>query len=184
VTEVCAPAHLVISLPPVAGAVSGGWAGAGWGALAAALCGGLPALVIAAGVRSGRFTDRHVGDRAQRPWLIAVIAVLVVAALVLLAVLGAPRLMVATVAAMLVALAVIGPITHWWKISFHTAVAAGSVIVLAHVWPPVPTYLIGGPIVAVIAWARVRLRDHTAAQTLAGAVAGAGATLVTFAALL
>ncbi len=183
-TEVFAPAHLVISLPLTVGAVTSGWPGFGWGVLAAALCGGVPAMVIAAGVKSGRFTDRHIGERSQRPWLIGVIVALVIAALVLLVLLGAPRIMVATVSVMLATLAVTGPVTHWWKISFHTAVAAGSVVVLAHVWPAAPVYLVGGVLVALIAWGRVQIQDHTPAQTAVGVAAGAGATWLTLAALL
>ncbi|MFF4779034.1 hypothetical protein ACFY05_40040 [Microtetraspora fusca] len=184
VTEVFAPAPLVIGLPLVVGATTNGWAGVAWGAVASGLCGGIPAVVIRAGVRSGRFSDRHIGDRKQRPWLIGVIVALVVLTLLLLAALGAPRVMVAAVAAMLATLAIVGPVTHWWKISFHTAVASGSVVFLAHIWPALPVYLVGGLLVAVIAWGRVRLGDHTAAQAVAGAAAGAAATWGTLAALV
>ncbi|MGW0485834.1 hypothetical protein [Nonomuraea sp. NPDC003214] len=182
-----APAHLVIGLPLVVGAVSGGWAGLGWGAAAAALCGGVPALVIRAGVRSGRFGDRHVGERSQRPWLVGVIAGLVVAALALLVVLGAPWVMIVCVAIMLATLAVVGPITLAWKISFHTAVAAGSVVMLAATVPPGVAAVVGGAgalLVGAIAWSRSRLGDHTPAQTAAGAAAGAAATWATIAVML
>ncbi|MER5322283.1 phosphatase PAP2 family protein [Streptosporangium roseum] len=183
-TEVFAPAHFVIGLPLAVGAVTSGWAGLGWGALAAGLCGGVPAGVIAAGVRSGRFGNRHITDRAQRPWLIGVIVALVVAALVLLALLGAPRVMVVCVAIMLATLAVVGPITLAWKISFHTAVPAGSVVMLAHMLPAVPVYVVGVLLVALIGWSRVVIGDHTPAQTAAGAVAGGAATWVTLALFL
>ncbi|MBE1566513.1 hypothetical protein [Nonomuraea africana] len=179
-----APAHLVIGLPLAVGAISSGWAGLGWGALAAALCGGIPAGVIALGVKSGRFGNRHITTRSERPKLIAVIVALVVAALVLLAVLGAPMVMVACVAIMLATLAVVGPITLVWKISFHTAVAAGSVVMLAKLLPAVPVWVLGGLVVAAIGWSRVAINDHTAAQVSAGAVAGAAASWLTLAVLL
>jgi amino acid permease len=181
---VFAPAHFVMGLPLAVGAITGGWQGLAWAAVAAALCGGIPALLIAAGVKSGRFVDRHITDRAQRPKLIGIIVALVVAALVLLVALGAPRVMVACVAIMLATLAVVGPITFWWKISFHTAVAAGSVVMLAQVLPPLPVYLTGAAVVAAIAWSRAMIRDHTPAQTTAGAAAGAAATWATLAVLL
>ncbi|WP_310742281.1 hypothetical protein [Microbispora sp. H13382] len=183
-TEVFAPAHIVMGLPLVVGAVTGGWAGAAWGALTAALCGGIPLGVLLAGVRSGRFGDKHVRDRAQRPKLIGLIVVLVVTALALMVMLGAPRLMVAGVTAMLATLAVTGPVTLWWKISFHTAVAAGGVVMLAWVLPPVPVYAAGAVLVSALAWSRVVIRDHTAAQTVAGAAAGGAATWLTLAVLL
>ncbi|WP_433542021.1 hypothetical protein ACQP10_38360 (plasmid) [Streptosporangium sandarakinum] len=178
-----APAHLVIGLPLVVGAVTSGWAGLAWGAVAAGLCGGIPAGVIAVGVKSGRFGNRHLTDRSQRPWLVGVIAALVVAALALLAVLGAPRVMVVCVAIMLATLAVVGPITLVWKISFHTAVAGGSVVMLARILPAVPVYVVGVLLVVVIGWSRARIRDHTPAQAAAGAAAGGAATWVTLALL-
>ncbi|NUW39320.1 hypothetical protein [Nonomuraea rhodomycinica] len=182
VTDVLAPQVLVIAMPPLVGLLAEGWAGAAWGLLASALCGGVPAAVIALGVRSGRLDSHHIVDRARRtgPLLSAVGAVLV--ALVLLVALGAPTLLVATVTAMLVALAVTVPVTLRWKISFHAAVSAGTVVVLAHVLPPVPTVLAGGAVVALVCWARVRLAHHTAAQVAAGALVGVASTWATLAA--
>ncbi|MBO3746054.1 hypothetical protein J5X84_08260 [Streptosporangiaceae bacterium NEAU-GS5] len=181
-TEVFAPQVLVIAMPPVVGAVSLGWRGAAWGLVASALCGGVPAGVIALGVRSGRLDSRHIVDRAKRtgPLLAAVAAV--TATLLLLAVLGAPRLLVATVAAMLAGLAVTVPITLRWKISFHAAVSAGTVVVFAHVLPPLPVYAVGALLVALVCWARVRVSHHTAAQVVAGVAAGGGAAAATLAA--
>ncbi|MER6173414.1 hypothetical protein [Streptosporangium sp. NPDC001681] len=174
VTGLFAPQVLVIGLPPVVGLVADGWRGGAWGLVASALCGGIPALVILAGVRSGRLDSHHLVDRASRtrPLLVAVAAVVV--ALVLLISLGAPRLLVATVTAMLAALAVTVPITLKWKISFHAAVSAGTVVVLAHVLPAAPTLVVGALVVATVCWARVRLSHHTPAQVAAGAVTGAG----------
>ncbi|MEV4061790.1 hypothetical protein [Nonomuraea dietziae] len=181
-TEVFAPQVLVIAMPPVVGLLAQGWRGAAWGLLASALCGGVPATVIALGVRSGRLDSRHLVDRARRtgPLLAAVGAVIV--ALVLLVALGAPTLLVATVTAMLAALAVTVPVTLRWKISFHAAVSAGTVVVLAHVLPPVATVLTGGALVALVCWARVRLAHHTAAQVAAGALVGVATTWGTLAA--
>ncbi|WP_336211861.1 hypothetical protein [Nonomuraea sp. LPB2021202275-12-8] len=180
-----APMWIVISLPLVVGAVTSGWAGLGWGALAAGLCGGVPAVIIFGGVRKGWFGDWHIGERSQRPKLVAVIVALVLVALALLVALGAPTVMVACVVIMLATLAVVGPITLRWKISFHTAVAAGSVVMLAWVLPaPAVVLAAGAVVVALIGWARAEIRDHTPAQALAGAAAGAMATGATLALLL
>jgi membrane-associated phospholipid phosphatase len=172
VTEIFAPQVLVIGMPPVVGLVSDGWTGFRWGFVASALCGGVPAVVIAMGVRSGRLDSRHIVDRSRRtaPLLVAVVAVF--AALLLLGLLGAPRLLIATVGAMLAGLAVTVPVTLKWKISFHAAVSAGTVLVLARVLPVAPTLAGGAVVVALVGWARVRLAHHTAAQVAAGALVG------------
>ncbi|MGW4799948.1 hypothetical protein ACWEPC_46775 [Nonomuraea sp. NPDC004297] len=179
VTNVLAPQVLVIMMPPVVGLIAQGWSGAAWGLMASAFCGGVPAAVIAVGVRSGKLDSHHIVDRARRtgPLLAAVAAVLL--ALALLVVLGAPTLLVATVTAMLVALAVTVPITLRWKISFHAAVSAGTVVVLAHVLPPWPTVIAGAAVVGLVCWARVRLAHHTPAQVAAGAAVGALTTWAT-----
>jgi membrane-associated phospholipid phosphatase len=137
--------------------------------------------VIALGVRAGRLDSRHIVDRSRRtvPLLAAVAAV--VAALMLLAGLGAPRLLVAAVGAMLAGLAITVPVTLKWKISFHAAVSAGTVLVLAHVLPALPTLAGGALVVVLVCWARVRLAHHTVAQVAAGALVGGGSALVTLA---
>ncbi|MFG2074532.1 hypothetical protein SAMN05421874_10346 [Nonomuraea maritima] len=179
VTDLLAPQVLVIVMPPVVGWLAQGWTGATWGLVASVLCGGVPAAVVAWGVRSGRLDSHHIVDRARRtkPLLAAVAAVLV--ALALLVVLGAPALLVATVTAMLAALAVTVPVTLRWKISFHAAVCAGTVVVLAHVLPAWPCVLAGAAVLALVCWARVRLAHHTAAQVVAGAVVGGLTTWLT-----
>ncbi|MFI9837137.1 hypothetical protein ACIHFD_08895 [Nonomuraea sp. NPDC051941] len=182
VTNLLAPQVLVIAMPPVVGLLAQGWGGAAWGLVASAICGGVPAAVIAAGVRTGRLDSHHIVDRARRtgPLVAAVAAVLV--ALALLVVMGAPTLLVATVTAMLVALAVTVPVTLRWKISFHAAVSAGTVVVFAHVLPAWPAAIAGAAVVALVCWARVRLTHHTWPQVIVGAVVGMAATWATLAA--
>ncbi|MER5622381.1 phosphatase PAP2 family protein [Streptosporangium sp. NPDC002544] len=174
VTEVAAPQYVAIALPPVTGLLAHGWTGAMWGLLAAALCAGVPVGVIAVGVRRGRLDSMHLVDRKSRrgPMLAGLITVAV--GLVLLALLDAPAIVTATAAVMLGWVLVMGSITMWWKISFHTGVAAGAAVVLAHVLPAAATLAVGAALVGVIGWARVRVSHHTPTQTIAGAAAGAG----------
>ncbi|MGJ6960662.1 hypothetical protein ACSDR0_02050 [Streptosporangium sp. G11] len=174
VTEVAAPQYVVIALPPVAGLLAHGWAGALWGLLAAALCAGVPVGVIAVGVRRGRLDSMHLVDRRSRTGPMLVGLVTVVAGLVLLVLLDAPAIVTATAAVMLGWVLVLGSITLKWKISFHTGVAAGAAVVLAHVLPAAATLAVGAALVGLIGWARVRVSHHTPAQAVAGAAAGAG----------
>ncbi|MFD2353246.1 hypothetical protein ACFSTC_34055 [Nonomuraea ferruginea] len=183
VTDLLAPQVLVISMPlshrPGRPGLDGGPRG---GLVASVLCGGVPAAVIAAGVRSGRLDSHHIVDRASRPGPLLAAVAGVLGALVLLAWLGAPRLLLAAVTAMLAALAVTIPVTFRWKISFHAAVCAGTVVVLAYVLPAVPVLLAGAAVVALVCWARVRLAHHTPAQVAAGTAVGALVTWATLAA--
>lgn len=62
-------------------------------------------------------------------------------------------------------------INQFWKGSAHAAAAAGSAATLVVVFGAwlVPSFLI----VALVAWSRVKLHDHTPGQVVVGAVTGA-----------
>ncbi|MEU0492273.1 hypothetical protein ABZ249_23825 [Nocardiopsis sp. NPDC006139] len=179
VTEVFTPGILVVAVLLAVGWYgTGSIAGLGWGLLAALFCGVIPYTVLILGVRRGWWTDRHVRERRQRfvPLLMVIACVsLGVATLVSL---DAPRELFALVAAMLTALVITLAITLTWKISFHTAVAGGVSVVLMLTYGA-PT-AVAVPVVAVIGWSRVRLRDHTPAQAVVGAVLGAAVAAVVF----
>ncbi|MFB7620348.1 hypothetical protein ACFC1F_39605, partial [Kitasatospora sp. NPDC056181] len=101
VTEVLAPANLVIALLLLVGAHStADWSGAGWGLLAALFCGVVPIGLIALGVRRGALTDKHIRIRRQRVVPMAASLLSVVAGLTLLRVLHAPADVGALVVAM------------------------------------------------------------------------------------
>lgn len=159
-----------------------GRAGLGWGLLAALFTAVLPTLFISFGVRHGRWADRNVGTRRPRLIVLAFITASVAAGLVLMVVLGAPRLLTGYLAFMLGSVAALAAITLVWKISIHCAVASGSVAILALTYGPL--VLCGYALVAVLGWSRVTVKDHTVAQVLVGSVLGAGAAVLAYAALV
>jgi membrane-associated phospholipid phosphatase len=111
--------------------------------------------------------------------VILVAATSVIAGLALMLLLDAPRDLVALVVAMLGGLALTFAATRWWgKVSFHTAVAAGTATTLGLVFGP--WLYTSWVLVATIAWSRVRLAEHTLAQSVLGAVLGAVAAGVIF----
>lgn len=177
VTEVFAPAVLAAVMPLVVAldATAPSWgAGLAWAALAVVFTAAVPYSIIWLGVRRGRLTDHHIGVREQRrtPLLFGLASCLLgLAGLVLL---GAPRPLVALVVAFFAVGVAITAINQFWKLSAHAGVAACSAAVLTVLFGPwlLPSYLL----VAVIGWSRVRLRDHTPYQVLAGAAVGAALT--------
>jgi hypothetical protein len=171
VTEILAPANLAVAqLLMVSWHSSPGLAGLGWGVLTATFCGLIPYVIVIAGVKRRRWTDRHVRVRQERlvPFLAAIASFLT--GLALLVALGAPRQLIALVVAMLTCLAATMLVTVWWKLSLHTAAASGTVAILVVSFGP--PFILALPVVALVAWSRIRLSDHTPAQTLAGAVLG------------
>ncbi|MEV0564716.1 phosphoesterase PA-phosphatase [Dactylosporangium sp. NPDC050588] len=173
VTEVLAPAVLVsvlLVLLAVHGAPSVG-RGLLLGVAAAVFESVLPFLYILRGVRRGELTDRHVGDHRQRrgPLLVGLVSVAV--GFVVLVGLDAQQELLAAVVAGGVGLVVAAVVNHWWKMSIHTAVAAGALVILMLVYGWL--LIVTAPLVGLVGWSRVALKDHTVAQVVVGAVVGA-----------
>ncbi|GAA4864105.1 phosphatase PAP2 family protein [Saccharopolyspora rosea] len=173
ITEVLAPWVIVLLLPlAVAWQATRSLGPAlGWGLWVALTSSVLPMVVIVRGARRGRWDGHHVRDREGRLVPFLVLIALSCAGLAVLLVGGAPWPVVALDIAMIASLLVTGAITAKWKISMHTAVAAGAVVILAVSWGPLCWALLLP--VAAVGWSRVRLGDHTPAQTTVGAVVGA-----------
>lgn len=183
VTEILAPAPTVAGLlllvawrtaPTPAEALA-------WGLMAAVFASVIPLAYIVRGVRRRRLTDHHVGLREQRPLPLLVAIVSVLVGLALLATLGAPRELVALVGAMAIGLLVSVAVTLFWKVSIHTAVVAGAVVILVLVYGPALLVLVA--IVPLVGWARVEVGDHTPAQVGVGVVLGATVAATAFSVL-
>ncbi|MEU8236931.1 phosphoesterase PA-phosphatase [Actinoplanes missouriensis] len=173
VSEVLAPAVLVAALLMVVGWHAGTTSGASrwWGLPGALFAAVIPLGYVLHGVRKGRLTNHHIPERADRRVPLLFGTASLVAGLLLLIALGAPREVLALLGAGGCGLAVFAAVTHWWKMSIHAGVASGTVAALTAVYGPVA--LLGVPLVVLGCWARVRLTAHTRAQVVVGAVAGA-----------
>lgn len=179
-TEALAPAVLAALLPVVIGVHAGRTALSGllWGLLAGTFCSIIPYAMVLRGVRRGTLSDHHIGVREQRtrPLVLGLFSVL--AGLAVLITFGAPRELVALIVASFAGGVVATAINRFWKSSVHAGVAAGSSVVLVLVFGP--ALLATSLLVAAVGWSRVRLRDHTVAQVVAGAAIGAAVAGVVF----
>lgn len=172
-TEVFAPAPLsLVALSVAAWRDSPTLAEAlRWAGLSLLFVTALPFAYLLWQIRRGRVTDMHVRLREQRVAIMLVFLSTWLAGLALLIWLGAPHPLVATIAAGICTLVVVGAITTRWKISVHLGVAAGILAVFAQIFGPV--LLLLAPLLPALGWARVALRDHTPAQVIGGACIGA-----------
>jgi membrane-associated phospholipid phosphatase len=141
-----------------------------WGGVAALFASVLPYAIILRGVRQGRLSDKNISLREQRIRFGVVAISSILAGMALLAAFGAPAELVALLASIAVGVACGWVITLWWKISVHAAIAAGAATVLLLVFGV--ALLVVWPLVAVIAWSRVQVGDHTPTQVLAGVALG------------
>jgi len=130
----------------------------------------------------GKVSDFHLAQRGQRtrPFLVSILCT--TASLLLLVRLDAPRIFIALVQAALLQAVLLFLITLFWQVSIHTATVAGfaTLAVLALGSSGLALLLL----VPVVGWARVHLRRHTVAQTIAGAAIGSGTLLVSVHGLL
>ncbi|SDP02852.1 hypothetical protein SAMN04487905_101493 [Actinopolyspora xinjiangensis] len=173
VTELLAPWVIVLVLPlVVAGRATAGFGSTLlWGMVVALTSSVLPMGVVVWGSRTGRWDGHHVRDRRGRLVPFTALIVLSLLGLALLIAGDAPEKLIALDISMIISLFVTGTVTVFWKISMHTAVAAGAVTVLALLYGP--ALLWGALVTLAVAWSRVAVRDHTPAQATIGALTGA-----------
>ncbi len=135
-------------------------------------------LVILYLVHNDKIDGIFIKVRQQRHQIYLIAIMCTVACCVILFSLNAPLVLVATMVAALSAILIFMLINFTWKISLHTAFAAGSVTVL------VITYGATGALAAVlvppIAWSRIELKYHSLTQTVAGALLSALIVFVVF----
>jgi membrane-associated phospholipid phosphatase len=148
----------------------GGVRGALTGLVAVLFTGVIPYGFLVLRMRGGQVGDRHVWRRQERPVVLGFGVASLLAGLLVLTLLGAPRELFALLAAIAATTAVALGVTFFWKISIHAACVAGSVAALGVVFGP--PGLLSLPAVAAVGWSRVALRDHTTAQVVAGSLLG------------
>jgi hypothetical protein len=168
ITEVLSPAVLVAGISL---AVSWHSRSLPWGLVVVLFSSLIPISYIVSAVRRGHYRDHHVEVRHGRLAALGVAVASVVLGLVVMVTLHAPRDLLALVLAMLAGLLLTLAVTAFWKVSIHTAVASGTVVTLIIVFGPWLWLASPGPV--AVAWSRIRLGDHTLAQTIVGALLGA-----------
>lgn len=149
-------------------------AGTAWAGVVALLAVGLPALDIALRLRARKVGDFQLAARQERirPLLTALGCSAL--AVVLVALLGGPRPLLAAMLAGFVCGLALTLITLRWKISFHAgALAAGVVLLLVYAGR---SGLLLSPVLVAVGWSRVHLGRHSPAQVVAG---GGAAALLT-----
>ncbi len=150
----------------------------GWAALAAAFVTVGPLVLLLLAVYAGRVRNLDLDLRHERPWPMVIALAITVLGLIILWVLGAPRLLLILLIATLVGGVVALLITLRWKISIHAGGAAGAATVMALLYGAQALPLLVG--VALIGWSRVVLGKHTWPQVVAGAAISIVITILVF----
>lgn len=126
---------------------------------------GIPLVLMLAALRQKTISDWDLGNRIQRVKALRILLFLAVVDVLVVYWFGNTHL-TQTFAFFCIWLVGFFAITNWWKLSGHTGMAAlaGGFLTYWYGWWPILL------VVPLVAWARVYRRDHTLAQTIAGAV--------------
>jgi len=117
-------------------------------------------------VKKGRLSSIFSNAREQRKRIYVAAFLANLAALAIMALLGAPLRLLAGVAAGLLILSFFALVNLVWKISIHTAFASAlSALVIASFGSG---YLVIVVLPLVMGWSRVQLAEHTLGQVISG----------------
>jgi membrane-associated phospholipid phosphatase len=137
-----------------------------------------PTIFYTIRLRQGVYADEDVSIREQRNELYLFGLIWALIATALLSYIGAPQPFLALLICALLFALINGGINLFWKISGHaTAIAATATIALLYSQP------LGAALwacAALLGWARVRTRNHTPMQVLAGFCSAVSVILLVF----
>lgn len=152
--------------------------GLGWAVLATLLQVVPPTAFFLVRLRQGAYSDEDVSVRTQRNELYFFgFATILVGALIMTW-LNAPLPFVAALYSAAVVNIGAWLVNLFWKISAHAA-AMGSCATVATIYAPPLGWMLWGAAI-LLGWARVRTRNHTPLQVIAGSTLAAVAVLAVF----
>jgi membrane-associated phospholipid phosphatase len=140
--------------------------GLGWATLCVVLQVGPPALFFSIRLRQGIYSDEDVSVRQQRNELYLFSFITLMAGTALLLWLHSPFALVAFLVSGIALNLVAWVINLFWKISVHSASAALCATVATIYFVPLGVVLWIAAL--LVGWSRVRTRNHTPLQVLAG----------------
>ncbi|MFN2145876.1 MAG: hypothetical protein ACK2T7_11040 [Anaerolineales bacterium] len=138
----------------------------------------VPTLYVVLLLKQGKIDNFHIPNRENRkkPYLVIIGSNLL--GVILMALMGAPFLLVAFGVMGVTQSTLLFLINTYWKISGHaTAISGLSVFIVAALgWSLAPVLVM----VPLVAWARIRTYSHTFWQTIAGILTGSTFILTTW----
>ena len=138
----------------------------------------LPILAIVVLFRFSKVSNIHLHTKEERLLPLCLTLISMIAGTIVLYRIGANQSIIWVCQAFIVNSVVFSIITPMWKISFHTSVATGCIMVLALLVNMNLVWLF--LLMPLIAWARVYRERHTPLQTVAGTLLAIVNTLLFF----
>jgi membrane-associated phospholipid phosphatase len=138
-----------------------------------------PMLFIFALYATDRISDLDMSIRSERQKVFGAFVIFFMLGTLDLALIRAPTIMTATMAALAASSLLVQIITMYWKISTHALGITAPLVASLYLFgrEPLPFFVL----VPIVCWARVYLKAHTVMQVVAGTALGALSTVVFFA---
>lgn len=128
------------------------------------------AVFVIIGVFLGVFSNFDVSKREQRPLLFSFSAFAMFSYLLSLLILDGPKVLFIALFAIILGLVVIVIVNKWIKASIHVATATSVLVFIGIVYKGYFFLLL--MLIPLLAWARVKMKAHTALEVVMGAILG------------
>ena len=119
-----------------------------------------------------RIADLDMSVRSERERVFWTFIVFYAMGTLVLYLIDAPRLLIATMGGYAAASLIVGYITRFWKISTHALGISAPLVALVYLYGQQPLPFV--VLIPIVCWSRVYLRAHTVAQVVAGVALGTG----------
>ena len=136
------------------------------------------AIFVIIGVAFKVFSNFDVSKREQRPLLFSFSAFVMFCYLLSLLVLDGPKVLFIAVLAIILGLIVIVIVNRWIKASIHMATATSVLLFIGIVYKGYSLFLL--TLIPLLAWARVKTKEHTPLETVIGSILGVVITLAVY----
>lgn len=136
------------------------------------------ALFVIAGVLFGVFSNFDVSKREQRPLLFSFSAFAAFCYLISLLILRGPKILFIGFFALVLGLTAIIIINRWIKASIHLATATAVFLFIGIVYKGYFFLLL--ILIPLLAWSRVKTKEHTPIETVIGSILGIVITLIVY----
>lgn len=136
------------------------------------------ALFVIAGVLFGVFSNFDVSKREQRPLLFSFSAFAAFCYLLSLLILDGPKILFIGFFALVLGLTAIIIINRWIKASIHLATATAVFLFIGIVYKGY--FFLLFLLIPLLAWSRVKTKEHTPIETVIGSILGIVITLIVY----
>ena len=132
-------------------------------------------IFVVLGVFLGVFTNFDVSKKGQRPIFFSLLAFTMFCYFISLVILSAPMILFFGIFSLFLGLIAIIIVTKWIKASIHIAVLVSVIFLIWFAYKENYYFLFS--FVPILAWARIKSKEHTLQETIIGGFLGAIVTL-------